>query len=102
MDNLAAVLHTVELRLLQTKTVVVTMVKRCCAALVHSPLLVYISDVAVCLAVEKLCGCIGGGERSVQEGGGSTVLVQNHSRTREGLGLGGENACKVVAHILLT
>lgn len=101
MDNLAAVLHTVELRLLQTKTVEATMVKRCCAALVHSPLLVYIFEVVVCLAVEKLCGCIGGGEKSVQEGGGSNVLVQNHSRTRGGQGLGGENVRKV-AHILLT
>lgn len=101
MDNLAAVLHTVELRLFQTKTVVVTMVKRCCATLVHSPLVVYIFEVVVSLAVEKLCGCIGGGEKSVQEEGGSNVLVQNHSRTREGLGLVGENVCKV-AHILLT
>ena len=101
MDNLATVLHTVELKLLQTKTVEVTTVKRCCAALVHSPLLVYIFEVVVSLAVEKLYECIGEGERSVQEGGGSNVLVQNHSRTREGLGLGGENVCKV-AHISLT
>ena len=101
MDNLAAVLHTVELRLLQTETVEVTMVKRCCAALVHAPLVVYIFEVVVCLAVEKLYECIGGGERSVQEGGGSNVLVQNHSRTRGGLGLGGENVCKV-EHISLT
>ena len=101
MDNLATVLHTVELKLLQTKTVEVTTVKRCCAALVHSPLLVYIFEVVVSLAVEKLYVCIGVGGRSVQEGGGSTVLVQNHSRTQEGLGLGGENVCKV-EHISLT
>lgn len=88
MDNLAAVLHIVEWRLLETETVEATKVKRCCAALVHSPLLVYVYEMVVCLAVERLCRCTGGDERSVQEGGESNVLVQNHSRTPGGLGLG--------------
>ena len=101
MDNLATVLHVAERRQLETETAEVTKVKRCCAALVHSPLLVYVSEVVVCLAVEMLCRCIGGDERSVQEGGESNVLVQNRSRNLGGLGLGGENACKV-EHILLT
>ena len=95
MDNLAAVLHTVEWRQLETETVEATKVKRCCAILVHSPSLVYVSEVLVCLAVEKLYRCIEGDERSVQEGGESNVLVQNHSRTPGGLGLGGENKYKV-------